>query len=517
MLNSSLVLSQQAEFVDGKLVNSKTQEPIPYASIRIKNADIGVISNFDGGFKIPLNFIKIEDTLEISSIGYKTKIALLSSFQQNQTNTILLTEHIEALNEVVVVTSKKRKRLKAKEIVRLAIKRIDENFPTKSFSYVGYYRDYQLKDTRYLNLNEAVLAVFDEGFGTEDLKDTQIRIYNYLENSNFLRDSIAAQNYDYSKRRKIVPKATMSGRIGNEYTRLRLHDALRNYNINTYSFVGRLDRDFIKNHKLRLLEDTFVNETPLYRIKISKVLDNIEVTGKIYIGKENFAIHKLEYAVYEKGAPKYQKGPFLNIGVKTMENGKRGKLLYAIKAEYRSWNDKMYLNYISFNNAFNILLPPKFIPLAAEIDSQNKRFKLIMNNPPLEKDAVMLKNYNLYYQKQKLTIKNIKIKKNTIYLYPNNEKVVFDPKLVQYYESRNLTGVAIEIKNVKDIYGNVVHESEAIHYNQFREFFTQKIFSETKKPADTLYMKKTVPLTQNQPIVSPSSFSDYWMNTPLKN
>lgn len=516
LLSINLLCGQQPEFVDGRLINSKTQEPIPYASIRIKNNNMGVISNSDGGFKIPFNFKKIGDTLEISSIGYKTKKAPLSKFSRNQVNIISLIERIEVLNEVVVVKSKKHKRLNAKEIVKSAIKRINENFPVNPFSYVGYYRDYQLKGNSYINLNEAILAIFDPGFGVEDLKDTQIRIYRYLENQDFIRDSIAAQAYDYTNRKKIIPKATISGRIENEYIRLRLHDAIRNYNIYTYSFVDRLDIDFIKNHKLKLSADTFFDETPLYNIKISKVLDNIEVTGNIYINKINFGIHKLEYAVYEKEPPKSLKGPFWNIGVKTMDNGKAAKLLYDIKVEYRSKNDKMYLNYISFNNAFDILLPPKFVPLAAEIDSDEKRFELIMNNPPLEKDALLPKNYNLYYQKQKLKIESIKINKNSIYLYPKNAKVIFDPILVEHFKSMNFTKVAIEIKNVKDIYGNIVNESEAIHYRQFREFFTQKISSKTEKTVDSLYMIKTSPLNQNKAIVPPTNLLDYWLNTPLK-
>lgn len=516
LLSSNFLCCQQSEFVLGKLIKSETLEPIPYASIRIKNKDIGLITNFDGGFKIPAKFKNIGDTLEISSLGYNTKIVFLSQLSEYQINIISLSESIEILNEVIVETSKKPKRLNPKEIVRYAIRRIDENFPVEPFSYVGYYRDYQLKDDRYLNLNEAILAIFDPGFDQRDLKDTQIQIYKYIENYNFIRDSIAAQTYNYVDRTKIIPKATISGRIANEYVRLRLHDAIRNYNIQTYSFIDRLDIDFIKNHKLKLLADTFISETPLYNIKISKVLDNIEVFGKIYISKSNFGIHKLEYAVYEKEPPKYLKGPFWNLGVRTMDNGKRGKLLYDIKVEYRRQNEKLYLNYISFNNAFDILLPPKFAPIAAEIDSDRKRFKLIMNNPPLEKDAIISKNYNLYYQKQKLNIEKIEINKNNIYLYPKNAKVVFDPILVQYFESRNLTGVAIEIKDVKDVYGNLVNESEAIHYNQFREFFTQKVSSKTEKPTDTLYMKKTAPLNRNQPIASPVNPSDYWMNTPLE-
>ena len=69
---------------------------------------------------------------------------------------------------------------------------------------------------------------------------------------------------------------------------------------------------------------------------------------------------------------------------------------------------------------------------------------------------------------------------------------------------------------MKDIYGNIVNESETEHYNQFREFFTQKISPKYEKFTDTLYMRKTAPLNRNQPVVQPIKFLDYWMNTPLK-
>jgi len=45
----------------------------------------------------------------------------------------------------------------------------------------------------------------------------------------------------------------------------------------------------------------------------------------------------------------------------------------------------------------------------------------------------------------------------------------------------------------------------------------QQLTLKTKKPLDTLYMIKTRPIFQDQPIVAPKNLSDYWMNTPLKN
>ena len=516
LLLSLHLLYGQTDYIAGQLIDAETLDPIPFASVRIKNKAIGLISNIDGGFRIPISFKSVGDTLEISSLGYKTKEAFLSKFSINQINTIFLYENIENLKEVVVTATQKPKRLNAKEIVALAIKKIDQNYPSKAFSYLGYYRDYQLREHNYLNLNEAVLAIFDPGFGLQDLKNTQIRIYEYLENPDFPRDSMAAQTYDYANRKKVIPKATISGRIGNEFVRLRLHDAIRNNKIYTYSFIDRLETDLIKNHKLKLTADAYFDEIALYTIKITKSLDNIKVIGKIYINQTTLGIHKLEYAVYEKEPPKHRKDPFWNVGIETMDDGILGKLLYNIKVEYRSHKDKLYLNYISFNNAFDILLPPKFAPIAAKIDSDRKRFELVLNNQPSVKEGLKTKNYQLYYQENKVTIENVEIKKNSVFLYPKRPEVVFNPEIIQYLKTKTNKGVAIEIKDVRDIDGNMVNESDAIHYQQFREFFTQQLLLDQKPPSDDLYMLKTIPINKNQPLGPSSDSSDYWMNTPLK-
>src|SRR5688500_12043117 len=56
--------------ITGKLVDSKSKEPIPYASVYIKGKSIGTTTNEDGRFQfhVPSGFAK--DTLVVSVIGY---------------------------------------------------------------------------------------------------------------------------------------------------------------------------------------------------------------------------------------------------------------------------------------------------------------------------------------------------------------------------------------------------------------------------------------------------------------
>ena len=62
--------AQQLEFLYGKVIDAETKEPVSFATIRIQNKAIGVISNDDGGFAIPLEFKEIGEILEITSMGF---------------------------------------------------------------------------------------------------------------------------------------------------------------------------------------------------------------------------------------------------------------------------------------------------------------------------------------------------------------------------------------------------------------------------------------------------------------
>ncbi|NER15934.1 carboxypeptidase-like regulatory domain-containing protein [Spongiivirga citrea] len=507
-------IGQQIEFINGKLVDSKDATSIPFATIKIKNKSKGLISNLDGGFRIPYELVSLKDTLVISSMGYKTKEIPLTDLSKNQINYIRLSEKVEMLAEVVLIDSKIRKRLKAKEIVRKAIKRIPENFPFEPFSYIGYYRDYQLKDSKYLNLKEAILEVFDPGFGFEDLKNTQTKIYNYKTNIDFPIDTLAAKPYDYINRSKIINNATLDGQGGNEYTILRLHDALRNHNINTYDFINRLDIDLIKNHRLKLSYETSLNDIPLYVVNLIKNQTPYKVQGKIFISKGDFHIYKLEYNVYDT---KNNKGQKQSNSFKEANEKIPGKLLYQIIVEYQLHKDRMYPNYISFNNSFEVLQPPKFIPDTVKVNHDKKFFEVVFNNPPVPSSARKKNRYRLWYQGIYLAIDSIVTKNKSVRLYPKQKSWVFDSKRIQSQRKTTNKGITLEVKNVVDIYGNEVHKSESTSYSQFREFFVQQLNSNNLKSTDGHFMLKTRPLHKNQAIVAPKNLTGYWMNTPLKS
>jgi hypothetical protein len=89
-----------ANRIVGEIVENGTNNPIPGASVKIKGTNLAVISDQEGKFDLKTDSLPEKAVLEISSIGYKTELANLSSGKNLKVN---LKPNNSALSEVVVV------------------------------------------------------------------------------------------------------------------------------------------------------------------------------------------------------------------------------------------------------------------------------------------------------------------------------------------------------------------------------------------------------------------------------
>ena len=112
---TSVSWAQQSEFMYGKIIDAETKEPVSFATIRIQNKAIGVISNDDGGFAIPFEFKKIGEILEITSMGFMEQKILISELALDEVNIIMLYPRTIELQEVIVTNRKKKAALCKKD------------------------------------------------------------------------------------------------------------------------------------------------------------------------------------------------------------------------------------------------------------------------------------------------------------------------------------------------------------------------------------------------------------------
>ena len=107
-LIAQVLHAQDIGFIKGKLVDSETGEPVPFATIKLKNKMVGVISNADGDFQLPNKLKSLAEAIEISCIGYFTKSISLDELLPNQLNVIKMQLSTRQLGEVVINAKKQK-------------------------------------------------------------------------------------------------------------------------------------------------------------------------------------------------------------------------------------------------------------------------------------------------------------------------------------------------------------------------------------------------------------------------
>ncbi len=503
------------DFLYGKLIDATSREPVVFATVRVKGKALGVISNNDGGFQIPIEFRLKGEELEISSMGYQTMNVSFSDLQEGSVNQIFVKPATFQLNETVVEGRKKRKP-SAKQIIQYALDRIPDNFQNNAFGLVGYYRDYQLKDKAYINLNESLIKVIDEGFAVNDYQSMQFGLFNYETNRNFKIDSFAAKPYDYNNWDKFIPNAAFGENYApNELVLLFIHDAIRNHDINAYSYVYTMTKDFIKEHRFSKVMQTSYGDQKVYQIDLSKTELPFRVEGTIYIDEGTYAIRKLDYAAYKQKPDENSPTKFSNT---------ERDLLYEILVEYQWYNDLMYLNYISFHNQFKLVRPPKFFIKEVIFENETKQMRMILNKPAANRMDLNFDDFKVFYENKWLKVKKV-VRVNDVgdtflLSFPRKSKqqrkrldLIFSE-----IEDREKASLGIVVNKMVDAEGNFLAERKTELMDQFREFFTQKIIRvDEQSIQDSLLVKKKFSLGHpSQTKFQTEVDQEFWLNTPLK-
>ena len=103
-----LTSSSFAQTITGK-INASSGEMVGFANISVLNSSDGTTADKAGNFSLELSNGKYQ--LQVSAIGYATKIQPVTVANQPQTVVITLTDNTNALSEVVVTADKTEERL----------------------------------------------------------------------------------------------------------------------------------------------------------------------------------------------------------------------------------------------------------------------------------------------------------------------------------------------------------------------------------------------------------------------
>jgi hypothetical protein len=372
----------------GSVADFSDYLPIVSANIYIQNTTLGTISNSDGKFVLVAPREFENDTLIISSIGYKSFKVAISHFDNSEV--IYLETDIASLDEVLIVAATRPKT--GNDIVLKAIEELSENLPEQPYLQKGFLRHRERNRKEYKWLIESAITLYDSSYASGAKDNLRINVDENRKSFDLREvDSLYAyavylkyqkKNTDFKSKklnRDTIETASLIAAIKWNDKRInglenifkgRLN-LLRNSNVKESLFgEGVLDR-----HQFDLDTILVDDGRKLYKIRIAESTDFVglntkniynegyQANGWLYIYWDTYAIKKIEYEL-----------------VATSEIQKRrSKSLYGTQINhklvmtYTEYEGKMYPNYFYYET-------PKLVNVGnrssdkVKVDDRDTRF-----------------------------------------------------------------------------------------------------------------------------------------------
>ena len=107
LLYSLSAISQSQITLNGKILDSLSNEPLSFAYVTVEGVALGTVTNGEGEFTINLSQIHEDKNLLFSYLGYKRKSHSIRNLLKQENLIIYLNEDVTKLNEVVIKPRKK--------------------------------------------------------------------------------------------------------------------------------------------------------------------------------------------------------------------------------------------------------------------------------------------------------------------------------------------------------------------------------------------------------------------------
>jgi len=144
LINQTNIPSQ---IITGQILDGKSGEPVPYASIKLSRTNIATTANKFGLFNMNIPENLNRDTLWISNMGYQ-----MLGVKLKGKNSTILNIHLQRESIIASQFKASMNELNAKIVIQKAINAIPENYDMGEFSASFYIRDYlSINDTAYFN------------------------------------------------------------------------------------------------------------------------------------------------------------------------------------------------------------------------------------------------------------------------------------------------------------------------------------------------------------------------------
>jgi hypothetical protein len=342
--------------ISAKIQDQETGEALSFASVGIKGVPIGTISNDQGEFDFHFPPDYRNDILVISMMGYKNYEAPVWTLLNSSFTIIRLEKSAIELQEVVVSDT-----LTGGDILRIALSRIEKNFPMEPFIMEGFYRDVKKVGGTYISLLEAAVKIYDE---------------SYAEPRNKVRLRERVSLVEVRKSIGYESKFTKYFDQDNLLEDLLLHNNVR------YRQIEAVDELFASMNRGK---NSFYNNNEIYVVTHSEFYDL-----KVFIDKEDFSIVHLEWET---------RGSDDKVGRKKNLISKFAGLKKSL--DFRRHAGKMYLSFMTITSKVNWYdLDTNELKFETELFQQLLINKVTPNPRERIGSTEKMRNYGLQYQDQ---------------------------------------------------------------------------------------------------------------------
>ncbi len=298
--------------VRGKVVDAATRAPLVFASVAVKESNVGIVTNIDGEFTLKIPNSEENKNLEISFLGYKNKVVPISDLKENGSKNVIALEAAPIpIKEIIV------KPVNPVSIVEKAIDNIPNNYETVPNLMTGFYRETIKKNRTYVSLGEAVVEIFKAPYNS-DLRFDGTRMYKGRKGTDVQKMDTLLFKLQGG------PVTVLQLDIVKNSENVLTREAMNNYN---YSLGGVIEINNKPNYIIDFIQKPSV-EMPLFM-------------GSLYIEMDSYAITEADFGINlankEEAASIFiRKKP---LGVKVIPE------IATYKTIYREQNGKWHFAY----------------------------------------------------------------------------------------------------------------------------------------------------------------------------
>jgi len=301
-------LAAHAQFKISGVVLDAQQQPLPYVNVYFKNSTNGIVTDFEGKFK--LTSTRKRGKIKISFVGYKTETVRFSSKKRHFT--IYLEEENNTLDEVVIVVKpKKRLRKKDNPAYRI-LKEIWKRKKKNGLKLVPYYQYKKLQITA-ISLNNLDTVFLQDVLKKSYKKTISDLPYNenginysiplYLNEtvSNVYGNNVTdieREDIEAEKNKGINQEGFVFKRMANTFNTIDIHQ--NNITIFKKSFVSPISTSGFETYDYVLHDSTSVNNKKFYCIYFFPRRDgDLAFEGYLWVADKNFSITKIKMKIHK--------------------------------------------------------------------------------------------------------------------------------------------------------------------------------------------------------------------------